>query len=279
MKKIFHPIIPSRRMGKAASPQRRLYIITFTALLSVSSFFSSALPAKLKVHTLLSKIEKIQEMTGDARAKVHVTQQKPGQGTKIIKMIYYRRDSDDSFLIVMTAPEAEKGNGYLRVRDNFWMYRRNTRTFQHINRDESIGGTGAHAEDFEKKKLTELYAPTLDASGDEILAEELLGKIPVYKFDVTAKVHDVDYPRKIYWIRKDNYLPLKEQSYSMSGTLMETAYYLNYTIVDGRYVAVKMMFIDEFEKGNKTLVEISGISTQKLEAYIFTKAYLENLSK
>jgi hypothetical protein len=39
------------------------------------------------------------------------------------------------------------------------------------------------------------------------------------------------------------------------------------------------MFIDEFEKGNKTKVEISGISTEKVDDKIFTKAYLENLSK
>ena len=91
-------------------------------------------------------------MTTDIRAKVTLTQQKVNQGTKNIEMIYYRRDSDDSFLIVMSAPETDKGNGYLRVGDNFWMYRRNTRTFQHINRDESIGGTNAHAEDFEKEK-------------------------------------------------------------------------------------------------------------------------------
>ena len=38
------------------------------------------------------------------------------------------------------------------------------------------------------------------------------------------------------------------------------------------------MLIDEFEKGNKTLVDISGISTEKLPN-IFTKAYLENVSK
>ena len=54
---------------------------------------------------------------------------------------------------------------------------------------------------------------------------------------------------------------------------------MNYTIVDGRYVPVKQMFIDEFEKGNKTLVELSGISTKKLDDTLFTKAYLENLSK
>lgn len=239
----------------------------------------SSASAETSVDLLFANVEKIQQMTSDVRAKVNLTQQKVSQGTKNMEMIYYRRDSDDSFLIVFSAPESDKGNGYLRVGDNFWMYRRNTRTFQHINRDENIGGTNAHADDFEKRKLTELYAPSLDKSGKEILSEELLGKIPVYKFEVKAKVNDVDYPKKIYWVRKDNNLPLKEQSYSMSGTLMESAYYPNYTVVDGRYVAVKMLFVDEFEKGNKTLVEISGISTEKLQDFLFTKPYLENLSK
>jgi outer membrane lipoprotein-sorting protein len=230
-----------------------------------------------KVGTILKAIEDMQDMVSDVRAKVDLTQTKNGQ-TKKTEMLYYRRDSDDSFLIVMVSPESDKGNGYLRVGDNFWMYRRNTRTFQHINRDESIGGSDAKADDFEKRKLTELYAPAKDASGAEIISEEKLGAIEVYKIEVKAIVNDVDYPKKVYWVRKDNSLPLKEQSYSLSGTLMQTAYYMNYTIVDGRYVPVKQLFIDEFEKGNKTLVEISGISTSRL-GDIFNKGYLENISK
>jgi outer membrane lipoprotein-sorting protein len=258
---------------------RRNYMLKKILFIILLTAYATGAYSEPAVGVLLSKVEKIQEIVADVRAKVVMTQQKVGQGTKNIELIYYRRDSDDSFLIVMVAPETDKGNGYLRVGDNFWMYRRNTRTFQHINRDENIAGTNAHAQDFEKRKLTELYAPALDSSKKEILSDEILGKIPVYRFEVTAKVNDVDYPKKIYWIRKDNFLPLKEQSYSMSGTLMMTAYYLNYTTIQGRYVAIKMMFIDEFEKGNKTLVEISGISTEKLDNSIFTKAYLENLSK
>jgi hypothetical protein len=235
-----------------------------------------AAQAAPKVIDIMKKIEYLQEMTTDIRARVSLTQTKNNQ-TKLIDMIYYRRDSDDAFLIVMVAPESDKGNGYLRVGDNFWMYRRNTRTFQHINRDESIGGSDAKADDFEKRKLTELYAPT-DASGKENIVEEKLGAVEVYRIEIIAKVKDVDYPKKIYWVRRDNFLPLKEQSFSNSGTLMQTAYYMNYTIVEGRYVPVKQLFIDEFEKGNKTLVEISGISTVRL-GEIFTKPYLENLSK
>ena len=60
---------------------------------------------------------------------------------------------------------------------------------------------------------------------------------------------------------------------------MQTAYYIKYAEVNKKFVPVKQMFIDEFEKGNKTVVEIANISTQKLDDAMFTKAYLENLSK
>lgn len=232
-----------------------------------------------KIDSILRTLDEIFEMKTDIRANVRVTQQKAEQGVKKIEMMYYRRDSDDSFLIVMRAPESDKGNGYLRVGDNFWMYRRNTRTFQHINRDESIGGTDAKGDDFENRKMVDMYKAAVDANGKELISEEMLGKIPVIKFEIIAKVNDVDYPKKVMWVRKDNYLPLKEQAYSASGTLMQTAFYPKYTTVNGRYVAVQHIYVDEFEKGNKTVVEISGIATDGLGNDIFTKAYLENLSK
>jgi len=248
-------------------------------ILFVILVFPMMVFAESRVIPILESIDKNYKIKTDANANVVMTQQKKDEGTKIIEMAYYRRDSDDSFLIVMKSPENEKGNGYLRVGDNFWMYRINTRTFQHINRDESIGGTDAHSGDFETRKLTELYGPVLDVNSKEKISEEMLGQVPVNKFEVKAKVNDVDYPKKIYWTRRDNNLVLKEESYSLSGTLMQTAYFLKFTIIDERYVPVKHIYIDEFEKGNKTIVEISNISTKKLDDKIFTKAYLENLSK
>lgn len=235
--------------------------------------------AESKVISIIKSLDSQMQVKTDVTARVKMTQSKVTQGIKTTEMVYYRRDGDDAFMILMVAPEAEKGNGYLKTGDNFWMYRRNTRTFQHVNRDESIAGTDASADDFERRKLEDLYKPALDDKGNEILTEEKLGDIPVYKFKLTNKVSDVKYPLLWYWVRQDNFLPLKEQSYSLSGTLMETAYFLKYTIVDNRYVWIKGMFIDEFEKGNKTIVDISGISTKKIEDSVFTKAYLENISK
>jgi len=248
-------------------------------ILPVLFFTFTAFSAAPPINGILKTMEGLYKMTSDARARVQMTQQKKDEGVKNFDLLWYRRDRDNAFLMVMASPENEKGNGYLRMDDNFWMYRRNTRTFQHINRDESIGGSNAHGSDFEDRKLTELYEPVVDAAGKENISAEMLGQIPVYKFEVKAKVKDVDYPRKTYWVRQDNSLPLKEASYALSGTLMQTAYYLKYTTILGKFVPVKQMFIDEFEKGNKTVFELSGISTAKLDDAIFTKPYLENLSK
>ncbi len=243
--------------------------------------WNSASFASPKVIEIMQKMDDMEKLGVDITAKVKITQQKPDEGVKVLESVYYRRDRDDAFLIVMIAPDTDKGNGYLRVGDNMWMYRRNTRTFQIMDRDESIGGSDATAGDMETKKFSELYEPALDAQGNEILTEETLGKanIPVYRFEVKARVKDVDYPKKIYWVRTDNFLTMKEESYSLSGALMESGFFPKYTTVEGKFIPQQMIFVDEFEKGNKSMVEISGITLQPINDDIFTKAYLENLSK
>ena len=231
------------------------------------------------VTEILKEIEQRQELGCDLTAKITLTEQRVRQGTRQLEYIYYRRDSDDAFLLVGISPEREKGNGYIRVEDNLWMYRRNTRTFQHLSRGDRIGDTEMSAENFESRKLTELYGPVTDDDGNEIYTEEILGKIPVYKFEVKAIVKDVSYPKHIYWVRRDNYLILKQDSFSLSDTLMQTSYTLKYTKIENRYLPIKGMVVDQFEKGNKTIYEGSGISLKPIDDAVFTKAYLENLSK
>ena len=250
-------------------------------LIAISTIFSSVGAfAAPTITELMANIDLRMEQIGDMSAKIAMVQKKASQSSpKHFEFLWFRKDITDEFLMITTAPDSDKGNGYLRVGENFWMYRQNTRTFQHISRDESILGTDAKSGDFERKKLTQLYKPLLDASGKEALTEEMLGKKPVYKFTIVAKVSDVTYPKQIYWVQKDNFLILKAQSFSRDGTLMQSGYYTKYTEKDGRFIPIYQIFVDEFEKGNKTIVEISGISFRTLDSRIFTKAYLENLSK
>ena len=236
---------------------------------------------EMTVMDILKKMEEIEYLGSDVITKMKFTQQKKDEGVKILEATLFRRDRDDAFLIVMTEPDAEKGNGYLRVGDNMWMYRRNSRTFQKMSRYQSVAGTQMNASDVETRKHTQLYEPLLDENGKELLTEETLGKakIPVYRLEVKAKVKDLEYPNVIYWVRKDNFLIMKNEAYSQSRTLMMTGYYPKYTKVEDKYIPAKMMFVNEFEKGNKTLLELSGILLEAIDDAVFTKAYLETLSK
>ena len=246
------------------------------ALLSSLAIAATAAPDGVQI---LKALEANEAMKDDIQSKVNLTQNRTGQGVKVLAMEYYRRDKDKSFVIAMTGPESERGNGYLRQGDHFWMYRRNTRTFQHVNRDESIGGSDAKGQDFESRPLTEMFAPTKDSKGQELLKADTVGGIPCWRLEVRAIVSDVDYPKKIMWVRQDNLLRAKEQSFSSSGTLMQSGYYTKYQPVAGRQLATRMVFVDEVEKGNRSMVDLSEMKVGKVDPDIFTKAWLESKSR
>jgi hypothetical protein len=232
------------------------------------------------VQSIIDTIDTNYQLHSDMTAQARITTKDPDQGTKIIESVLYRRDRDDSFLIVLAEPESDRGNGYLRMGDNMWMYRRSTRTFTHIGRDEKIGGSNTSAGDIETRKFKDLYKPSLDSSGKELISEEMIaGKIPVYKLEVVAKVNDVKFPKLVMWITRDKYLELKRESYGLSGTLMETDLFTNYKNVEGRYIPLLQKFVDEVEKGRTSMLEIIGVSFAKVDDYKFDKSYLESLSK
>jgi hypothetical protein len=240
-----------------------------------------ALWANPSVGQVIEYVDTNLQLKSDMTAQARITTRDPEQGTKVIDSVYYRRDIDDAFLIVIADPESDRGNGYMRVGDNLWMYKRATRTFTHIGRDEKIGGSNASAGDMETRKFKDLYKPSVDSAGNEIISEETIGgaKIPVFKVEVVAKVNDVKFPKLVMWVTRDKFLELKRECYSLSGTLMETDLYTSYKNVDGRYVPLLMKFTDEVEKGRVSVLEITGITFAKVDDYKFDKSYLESLSK
>ena len=254
---------------------------TILAIALGLSVIAPALWANPSVTDIIEYIDTNLQLRSDMTAQARITTKDPEQGNKVIESVYYRRDRDDAFLIVIADPESDRGNGYMRVGDNLWMYRRATRTFTHIGRDEKIGGSNASAGDFETRKFKELYKPSVDSSGKEIISEETIGnaKIPVYRVEVTAQVNDVKYPRLVMWLTRDKFLELKRESYGLSGTLMETDLFTNYKETEGRYVPLLQKFTDEVEKGRTSLLEITGISFNRVDDYRFDKSYLESLSK
>lgn len=248
-------------------------------VLSLGVALSVPLSAAPTIKSILEKIDQSQNLASDVTARMSFTQVRPVQGTNKYEMEYYRRDKDDSFLLIMLQPSTESGNGYLKTGDDLWLYKKNTRTFQHINRDESISGTDVKSGDLESRKYVEMYAGATNGSGQELIEETTLGGKKVYKFTIDAIVKDVTYPRQTMWVEISSSLVLMVKNYSRSGSLMLSQYFKDYKQVKNSFIPGFGISVDEFDKGNLTIFQIVSIDTSPIKESIFTKAYLENISK
>ncbi len=56
-------------------------------------------------------VDSLQKIDKGMTAKVSIIQERVDQGTKAMECVYFAKDMEDLFLIVMTKPETEKGNG------------------------------------------------------------------------------------------------------------------------------------------------------------------------
>ena len=209
---------------------------------------------------------------GDFSSLMTIVSVDPDEGTSVLKVNQFRRDAQDKFLMLMQAPEDQKGQGYLRVDDNMWIYDPVSRKFNHFSMKESFEGTDARYSDLGRSTLADDYA----VSG---YTEGKLGRYEVYVVELEAKHDEVSFPYQKIWLRKDNNLILKVESYSLTKRLLRTALFPSYTQVGEKFIASKMLFTDELVEGKKTQITVSDISIDTLPDTVFTKSYVERVNR
>lgn len=249
-----------------------IFLIIFTFILLFFGFQEKNDP---KAEEIIKKMESITNIENtDVTATILFLQQKTGEPDKIYKARYYRRDKDNAFVIIFLEPESEKGKGYLRLEDNLYMYMPSTREFIHKNRKENVGSTDAKAEDFEKKKTLELYYV-------KMLPNAIVNKTDCYVIELRARQQDVSYPLQKWYIRVSDYLTLKQEAFSLSGTLMQVTYYVKYIPIKGGKMFLTKFMTDNRIESSRTWVTVdeSTLLFAPIPDYVFTKAFLEQQSK
>ncbi len=137
---------------------------------------------------------------------------------------------------------------------------------------DTFSNSDARNSDFEKSELKNDYTVTAVSEGK-------LGKYDVYIMDLKANDNEVTYPFMKMWVSKNGTLILKTEDYSKTERLMRTSLYPSYTKVSGKFMPIKMIFIDELIEGSKTQIQISKLSTKELPDNIFTKEYVERVNR
>lgn len=201
-----------------------------------------------------------------------IVSDKPGEDREVTEARLFRRDSEDLFLMIIIAPEIQKGQGYLQLEDNLWFYDPESRKFEHSSIRENIQNSDAKNNDFMERSLAGDY---------EVVSHEegVLGGVPIYILNLEALNDEVTYPSMKLWVRQTPSLPMKAEEYGFSGRLMRSTAYLNYVKVGEKYLPTRMLFADMINTGEKTQITMSNPSVGTLPDYIFTKAYLEAVNK
>ena len=251
-------------------PASRLTIL-LTSLV-VALFGAAASRADPDLPAILKRIDTVTNFTTDFTGVYTAYVESPGESPLTMQARMFRRDAEGKFVILVSAPSAQKGQGYLEVDNNLWFYDPTSRLFTHSSLKENWQSSDAMNSDFYRTNYARDYSV-------ESWKEDTLGMHAVYVLELKGNNAEVTYPWKRIWVRKDTGLILKSEDYSLSKWLMRSAYYPTYTQIGNQFVATKMLFVDELNKGHKTQLTLAEPSTQPVPNTTFTKAYIESMSR
>ena len=229
---------------------------------------------------LLKVVDDRQKNNGDWRAGAYLEQKEKDKVDVVYETEYYRRSSDQKFMILFVKPKSSAGQGYLRIDKNLWFYDPSVGKWERRTERERIGGTNSRRSDFDESRLAEEYDPT-----DE--GEEKLGAYTAQKLLLKGKAGlDLAFPHDPDLDRQGHKNVLKRQEYALSGRLLRTSYYPKWKKSPQRHpkngdvwYPQEIRFYDEVEKANQTLVLIKAVDLNALPANLFTKAWLESKSR
>jgi len=229
---------------------------------------------------LLKKVDSlVSYMDTDFSAEYTILQERPGQSLSKTVAGIFRRDSNETYVIVIIEPQISKGQGYLKEGSTLWFYDPQSRVFNTTSSKERFQNTNASNSDFTRSTLAIDYKVT---SGENVT----LGRFQCRLLTLEAVTSEVTYPIMKVWISADGLLR-KSEDYSLSGQLLRTSAIPDYYNVNGRYVPKQILFVDELRgayingkfQNEKTQISISMPSFKKISDSVFSKTFLETVNR
>ncbi len=191
---------------------------------------------------------------------------------RVIRSKGYSMGKENNFTEYLS-PEREKGTKMLKLDNRLWIYSPGTdRTIQlsgHLLRQSVMGSDLSYEDMMEERKLSEVYDAKIVKDGN-------FNDSPVWIMDLISKVEGLAYHKRTLWIDKTKFVPLKENLYAKSGTLLKTTTFSNIKKIDTRWYPMKINYKDMLKDGRGTDFVIIDIS---FDTYIPKDYFSKNMLK
>ena len=161
----------------------------------------------------------------------------------------------------------------LKLENQLWIYSPSTdRIIQiagHMLRQSVMGSDLSYEDLMEDSRLTERY-------NAEVTGEETVDGRACWVITLSAFVPEIAYQGMKLWVDRERNIPLREEMYAKSGTLLKRSELSDVELINGRWYPKKIMFKDMLKEGMGTELIIEEIQFNvDIPDYIFSKASLK----
>jgi outer membrane lipoprotein-sorting protein len=248
------------------------------------SWFLCVLPLPelfaLPDNDLLRKVDSLASYLGtDFSAQYTIVQNKPGGKPVTTVVGVFRRDSLETYVMVVMQPSISRGQGYLKQGQTLWFYDPESRRFNSSSSQDRFQNTNARNSDFTRSTLSEDYRVI---TGEDVQ----LGQFSCRVLTLEATTKEVTYPKMKIWVDEQGLLR-KTEDYSLSGQLLRTSAIPDYVSVSGHFVPVRILFVDALRGAiingrfvnEETQITITKPSFEKMPDSVFSKTFLEQVNR
>ncbi len=178
-----------------------------------------------------------------------------------------------SFIRIL-APAKEKGIGSLRIGTEMWTYLPNVE--RTIKIPPSMMLQPWMGSDFTNDDLVK-SSSVIDDYTSRILREEPDGGAPAYVLELIPKPDAaVVWGKILYWVRKDDLMPLREEFYDERGALVRVMSFSGIGPMGGRIIPTKWEIRPSEKPGNSTTIVVkSSVYDRAIDPETFTQRNLQ----
>ncbi len=225
-----------------------------------------------------ARIEKmVEKLRSDSNvSSLTMKIERPAWKRELKIKVWDERKNNRVFLAILSPPK-EDGIAYLRVGSNLWNYLPRAEKVLKLPlslmlqpwmgsdfTNDDLVKEGSYVEDYQHKIIKNEVQ-----EGEEVLLIEL---IPLPKAPVV-------WGSVIFWIRKNDNLPLRQQFFDEKGKLIKDLHFSDFKILDGNLLPTRWTMVPVTKKDHRTILEINEIDfdpSPPISPRVFTQ---DNLRK
>ncbi|ASB51152.1 outer membrane lipoprotein-sorting protein [Alkalitalea saponilacus] len=183
---------------------------------------------------------------------------------------------DDYSLILVTAPARDQGTSFLKRGNEIWNYVPNIdRT---VKMPPSMMSQSWMGSDFTNDDLVR-GTSSVDDYDHKLLGSETIEGIECYKIEMIPHPETpVVYEKVIYWVSKNNYLPVKLENYDEYQELVSSIRFREVKKMGGREIPSVMEIIPHDKDGHRTIITTHNMDfTITLTRDFFSQQNMRNV--